>query len=343
VEIGPTGIFDSFLKRFGTTSPQIAVVSSTIIVAFGFEKRIDVGVWTVVWILTFVVSYLVSDLLPKSTKKAVVFCLVFLLGFAVAAALIHALFPNTWGQAVSDKVILSTVVAYALAQPTAVILAAYQYLARSRGMPLPARLAETAEREIWGVEFYRDDMRYEIDFMDMNDKSVTVKTALSYKITNRMFEKKKYPMTVKYYPDRGTIKIFKIDHKSVETSPNDLNQLGLRYEIDMPPRQTRVVETELIEQLPPVGSEMFTTYYPTTKLVLIVRNNIPDKVGFEVEHFAGQTPETHRSGNEITYVISDGLLPFQGFRLHWQPKPSEGGSNGSDPPHSNGARSADVG
>ena len=342
MEIGPTGLFDSFLKRFGTTSPQIAVISSAIIVAFGFENQIDVGVWTVVWILTFVVSYLVSDLLPRSTKNAVVFCLVFLLVFAIGAYLVRRLSPDEFDQAVANKVVLSAITAYAFAQPTAVLLAAYQYLARSRGMPLPALLAETAEREIWGAEFYRDDMRYEVDFMEINDKFVKIKTALSYKVTNRMFEKRKYPMTLQYYSGRGEVTKFNIDHNRVQTAPNDITQLGLRYEIDIPARQTRFVDTELIEELPTVSWEMFGTFYPTTKLLLIVRNNLPDKIRVEVEHFSSHTPESNRQGNETTYVINDGLLPFQGFRLYWQPEVSEGDSNGPASQQTEDTRRAHV-
>ncbi len=318
MEIGPTGLFDGFLKKFGTTSPQIALVSSTVIVAFGFENVLDVGVWTVTWILTFVVSFLVADLLPRTSRGALTFCLGFLALAAGVGWAVHVQAPGARALILSHPVALTAIAAYVFAQPTAVLLAAYQYAARLRGKPLPASLVAHAESEIWGVDFYREDMTYEVEFSEAGNGRVLIVTKVSYKVTNRRFEKKTYPVTMKYNAAHGRMRVFRINRKIRPVSSPDMSTgMGLRYDLALAPLQTVFVEAEMEETLPIPGWEVFGTHYPTTHFALVLRNGCGPTLRIDVENFTHDAPDLARHGDEDVFTLANGLLPFQGLRVHW--------------------------
>lgn len=316
-EVGPTGLFNEFLKRFGTTSPQVAIVASTIVVAFGLKERIDVGVWTIVWLLTFAFSYLISDLLPRTTARALLLCAAFF-ACAAAAAWAVARYAPAWVDFVAaDRVVLSGLAAYLVAQPTGILLYAYQQRSRSQGHPLPASLVELAEREIWGAKFFREDMRYEVEFL-LSSGRVEVATKLSYKVTNRSFDRLSYPVTMKHDPVHGRVTSFRVDYKpQPTTNPGVRTQSGLDFKLPLAPGQTAVVEAELVESLAIPGWELFGTYYPTTSFALILRNKSHPILKLDVEPLAPDAVEASDSGNEYVRVLPSGVLPNQGFRVHW--------------------------
>lgn len=317
--------FDSILKEFGTSVPQLSIVIAVIIGSLGFDEYFNAGAWTIVAILCFSLVYLFRRQITHDLRKTGIFVFVLVLLFLTPVVVV-GLTLNDFALLLRKNIVIITVyLAISITIPLAILISSYRKQEQLYGLPpYPTPLNDAIDNQLIKVQFYRSNILYDIVFIDIDDKFVTLETRMSYDVTNRGSSNQEFSVVLRTDDPNAKVIDFSFNgEKLFVDDPSYRRPHGFEVRRSIPGGETVSVYFHDKSKYRLSDSELYTTYDPATDLTLQVR--IPEKIeivpSFEVHYKRSiKNVDPKREGNYIVVHMLDGLLPYQGVRMNWDKK-----------------------
>ncbi|WP_329132729.1 hypothetical protein OG552_13920 [Streptomyces sp. NBC_01476] len=317
----PDGMFGKILREFGLQWTNIAVLSGVLFSTFGLEKYMNSGVWTISAVTSFCVAYFfrrqITGEFPRVAMLSGLAALLLLGG--------PLLYYLHRGADIGDLIaghrnLSTTYLACSLVIPLAVAIVAYRRQEQELGGSVPVVIRQALNAAVISAAFYRENQIYMVTVASMGDGKVTLRTALTYTVRNRRKDPQQwYGSFVSPAAETRYVRVA-IDGREIDvTDPDYLSPRGLRVSRTIQGRSGLKVEFEAEEDFRASDSELFTAYAPTDSLALMVENPYADSLRFHFETLYPVKADPETDGQIVSCRIDTGLLPFQGFRLHWSP------------------------
>ena len=320
--------FSGILEEYGTSVPQFSVVIAVIIGSLGFDKYFNAGIWTIIAILCFSLVYLFRRQIGSDLRKTGIFVLVVVLLFLIPGVVVGLISKN-FKLLLQENVVIGTVYSSALITiPLAMLISSYRKQERAYGLTYPNSLNNAIDNQLMKAQFYRNNIKYEIIFINRDDESVTLETRMSYDVTNRGSEAHVYSAVVRTDDPTAKPIDFSFDDERIYISdPRYRTAYGFKVPRTIPGGKTISVYSYDQSKYRLNDSELYTTYDPATDLTLQVRNLVKNLIiSFEPHYDRNNSKiDPKEEGDYLVVRMPDGLLPYQGVRMNWKNK---GGHDG---------------
>lgn len=188
-------------------------------------------------------------------------------------------------------------------------------------VPFPASIELAAEDQLYGRDFYKKDVKFEIDVSDAEDsRDLVFETRMSYAVVNRTATDREWRTEYNYDRAHGVILEANVDDEPYDPEQRDFQVgRGLSIRRMLAPHGVGKTYIHAKEHWPGRGSTFFTSYHPATGLSVIVRSHTPN-VEFDFEILYFEDRRTIRNQSHWEMHLEKGLLPYQGVRMNWKRK-----------------------
>jgi hypothetical protein len=325
LKLVPDSFLGKLLNRFGIQWTHLAILSGVLFSSFHLEEYLNPGLWMLGTLAAFSLVYLYSDEISENFLKVSIWCALIGLGLLlVPVATLFALgqdipaFIKQWSQAVTIYLSL------AIGIPAGIMILSYRNRDEQRS-PLPPALALAAKQAVQS-DFIHESVSYEIEFLPTPEKKIVMQFTAIMNLVNRSSRKvtyrdifdpagsdrdvfyatiKQQPINTKS-PDRQYGRGVLLAH---EAEPNE------RFEIVVRGRSTfHERDSELVGVYLPCSSLTVRVKKPPNGLEVNIQSLLPGKNEAQVQ-----------PNGDILFQYADGVLPFQGTRVFWQPASSRSG------------------
>ena len=216
--------------------------------------------------------------------------------------------------------------------------------------PFPLRIESAVEDQLYGRQFFRKRVRFNVVATLAKDGDLCFETEFSYTAVNRTDDYGDWPLGYRYHRWPGSVEELRIrgKHYDPDLRGGEHTPRGLNINVRVQPREEVDIYLRVKETWPTEDATLYTSYYPATDLTVVVTANVPNvEFKFEPHYFMKPGQHVTRKGNRYSVEFPDGVLPFEGLLLHWKRKERENGHKKStrtrsgdrrDPPRSLDAR-----
>lgn len=313
--------FDKPLRsQFGVGVPQIATAVAVILGSLGLKERFDAGTWTVVAVLCFAAAYLYRYQISSRLALTTWWVIGFLVVFGAAGFLYYCSQGTTqdfWTWEKYHKPLAAAYFSFLTSASVAWLVTSANKQNAVLGRYYPGIIERAITDQLYGLDFYKEAVRFDIEVSALDNDWATLITELSYKVTNRTDSSKIWSMDYAFNRKfGGKVLDAKFDNESIQIDdPNYLTELGIKVPRPVEAGHTSRIYFKVEERFRSRDSELYTSYHPATDLKVTVKNKFPDlRIYFTVLHFS--TPKEEASPKSI--YLSSGILPFQGVRMNWR-------------------------
>jgi hypothetical protein len=315
---------DILKEEFGTGVPQIATVVAVVIGSLGLQDYFNAGAWTVVAVLCFAAIFLYRRQLPSRLSRTTAWVASFLLisafaGFEFFEHLSKADHPLDWLK--QHPIAITIYFSFLSSVSLASLITSYRKQEKVLGLTYPARIEAAITKQLFSLDFYKEDVVFKIRAQDTNGDWVKFTTEMSYTVINRTQSEKQWQMEYKFNRDSGAVKEARFNEEDIEVTEPQYNLgTGIHVPKLIQPGKSAKVYFKVEEEFRLRDSELYTSYYPASELKLVVLNESSKiKFHFEVLHFSEPVQPKGQLKNQKILYLKSGLLPFQGVRMNWRP------------------------
>jgi hypothetical protein len=320
---GLEGAFDGILRQYGTNVAQVSTVVAVVIGSLGFSDYFNAGAWTLLSVVSFALAYMYRRQTPANLPKTTAWVIVFLMmtaGLPLAIGIYHLGWDAFLKSLSAHKTFFSAYSAFVVTLSVAILITSYKKQELYSGGKFPDKLENAIASQLYQCPFYREKIFYDIEIVDCSaeDKTLNLKTTLTYNVTNRSDDPEDYPVTYTLKHELSHVEQVSINKKPYDPqSPEYQFGRGIKIVEKIPPRATYPVSVLVFEQMYLGDSDMYTTYYAASDLRVRVMNPFPDLiVDFELWYPDKTLPPGSGTTREV--VLDKGVLPFQGVRINWK-------------------------
>lgn len=183
----------------------------------------------------------------------------------------------------------------------------------------PEKIERAIISQFYNRNFYKEKITFDLKVENIREDKLQLTSELTYYVTNRANQVHNWLMEYKYKYENAVLIEALFDETIYKETPDIIYGRGIRISQPMLPGQRSKVKFIVTEQFRLNDSEFFTSYHPATDLTLNLENNFNNILfDFEILYFSQVNP-VHNE-NLVTVKFNDGILPFQGVRLHWKKK-----------------------
>lgn len=184
------------------------------------------------------------------------------------------------------------------------------------GSGYPAPIEQAISEQLLLRHFFKSRVIFRVMVEDVKNDTATFLSELSYDVTNRT------DSAQHWYIGRRIRRPSSLREVYFNGLPRDADGLdnrdarGLRVPCLLEPGQTGSVLVRVREDMRVPDSELYTSYYPATDLLVHVA--FPDKpISFDVEQLYFMKVQPERENGTLRVYMDRGILPYQGLRLNW--------------------------
>ncbi len=202
----------------------------------------------------------------------------------------------------------------------AILITSYRKQEKVLGLTYPARIEAAITKQLFSLDFYKEDVLFKIRAQDTDGSWVKFTTEMSYTVVNRTQSEKQWLMEYRFNKDSGVVKEARFNDEDIEfTDPQYDLGTGIHIPRLIQPGKSAKVYFKVEEEFRLRDSELYTSYYPASELKLVVLNESSKiKFHFEVLHFSEPLKPKGQLENQKILYLKSGLLPFQGVRMNWR-------------------------
>jgi hypothetical protein len=309
---------ESVLREFGVQWTQITIFTGAALSSLHLTPFIDPAVWIVATATSFLIAYVfrrqVSGNLPRVAAAAGL-AAVFLLSAPLGIAAIQHY--DVANELQAYRIPWTVYAAFAVVVPLAFVILSYRKQEALFGGTYPSSLHRAISENLLEGAFYRESQVYKLEVAGVTKNTLTLRTKLSYVVVNRTGLPQMYTGGFVSPFNRGRVLEANVDDYEIDVQdPDYLKERGFfvtrRLEAYGRLSYTFVAE----EVFPSRYSELFTAYVPATSLEIQLINPFKE-VTFTFESLLPQKVDPLRTGEIVSCATPGGVLPYQGFRLHW--------------------------
>jgi hypothetical protein len=314
----PESFLGRVLQEFGLQWTQVAIFAGAAFSSLRLTPYLDPAVWMLVTGGSFALIYIFRRQISGSFPRVAVFSgllLLMLIGVPLAIALSRGV--QITRVLSSNRVPWTVYIAFSVIVPFACAMISYRKQESMFGGPYPKVIQEAIAVQLAEQNFYREDQVYALEVAALTRTSLVLRTALSYTVVNRTKTQQKYTAAfvktgtkTKYIS--ATIGDLAINVKD----PDYLKERGLFIDRTLPPSGRLYCAFVAEEAFPVRYSELFTAYAPATSLTIRLKNPYTD-IDFDFESLLPEKVDPTGEDDALVCRTVGGVLPFQGFRLHW--------------------------
>lgn len=316
----PESFLGKVLREFGVQWTQVTIFIGAALSSLHLTPFIDPAVWIVATALSFVVAYVfrrqVSANFPRVAAAAIV-----IVGVAIAVPftiLVHR-HLDMGNEFQRHRIPYTVYLGFAITTPLAFAILAYRKQEDTLGSRYPAELERAISSDLMTSAFFRKNQQYDIEVQSVNATGVTYNITLTYTAVNRTTSASRITGGYVSPFNRAQLTAVKIGDQSIDVQdPDYRTESGFFVTRTLGPGQELNFQFTAEETFPLTYSENFTAYLPTTSLMLRLRNPF-EQLAFSVESLLPNKVDPVRDGDVLTCSVPGGVLPYQGFRLHWRP------------------------
>jgi hypothetical protein len=201
--------------------------------------------------------------------------------------------------------------------PLAFILVSYQKQEIMFGMKYPKKIVSAIDK-LYSVPFYKKNTIYELTVQEVNNDIIKINTILKYEIVNRTLETQKWIMQYKYKEGTGNIISAKFNNEDLFIQSRDYKVgRGVEIPININSKDSGEIYYEAEEFFKFNQSELYTTYFPSDILTIIVNNPLQQEVLLDIEGLCATPYSIIKKDNTIIVEIKEGVLQYQGVRINF--------------------------
>jgi hypothetical protein len=194
--------------------------------------------------------------------------------------------------------------------------------------PYPPAINSALEAQLHSKHFYKSSVVFLLDIKELYPEAFDMITHLDYKVTNRTSAPHHWQMQ-KRIREGGKALSVMYNGREVGSDALDFQYgRGLKIPRLLEPGETAAVSFVIQERVRLVDSDVYTSYHPATDLTVRVQNPFHRAVFFDFEPLYFGNIERPRQGYEMELRLSNGVLPFEGVRLHWTGEKHHGSDEG---------------
>lgn len=312
-------VFDNSLKSYGITVSQVSVIIMLFLSTFGFSNLFNVGVWTLSTIFSFLVVHIIRRYISSNVLSVIVWSL-FLMFLVIFATMYICYIYKIIDISVfinNHRNFSSVYFSMLISIPLAFILISYQKQEIMFGMEYPKKIVSAIDK-LYSISFYKKNTIYELTVQEVNNDTIKINTVLKYEIINRTLETQKWIMQYKYKEGTGNILSAKFNDENLFIYSRDyMVGRGIEIPININSKDSGKIYYEAEEFFKFNQSELYTTYFPSDVLTIIVNNPLEKEVLLDIEGLCS-TPYSIIKKDSATIVkIEEGVLQYQGVRINF--------------------------
>jgi hypothetical protein len=320
-ELLPESFLRGVLSEFGLQWTHVAIFSGVAISSLGLEDFLNPGLWMVCAIVAFTGVYLFRRQITGDFPRAFAIGLsVIVVGLSVPAYIISGQAKGgvaLWAK--GHRGAVTAYAAFATLVPLAYAIGSYRKQETLLGGPFPRLIRDSIVTQLVEQPLYRKDQTYQLEIVSFERGRVTIRTRLTYVVVNRTRSSVRHDVWFRSSAVSVEYRNAVIGGKAINPSdPEYRTERGLRIACPLPPGGEVSVDLVADEIFDRRGTELFGAFLPTTELRLSLDNPWSHLLDVHVET---SLPEPHPPNikGAISEYRATGLLPFQGYRLHWRP------------------------
>lgn len=323
----PDGFLARLLKEFGIQWTHLVIISGVVFSSFGLQKFLDPGVWILGTIGSFSLVYLFRYQIKSNFPKTAMWA-----GIALAGGLLAAwgglyVAGQDVGHFLESNTKISTIyISIVVGVPIGALILSYRAQDEFLRIPLPPAL-EVAAKAVSQSDFVHESVYYDIEFIRESIDNVIMRFDVIMNVINR---NKKEVLYQDYFDPAGRNKRFlhaELNRSPINQSdPDRLAERGLILSYRAKPEehfQIRVIGESTFHSR---DNELVGVYFPCDFLLIRIKKP-PDGLSVHIQSLLREKVDAKRlDTGDLTFEYSNGVLPFQGTRVFWEPR--TGLSNG---------------
>lgn len=315
----PESFLGKVLKEFGIHWTHIFVISAVVLSVFGLDEVLDPSIWIIGIVSAFMSVYIFKDYISSNFISILLICV--LLGALLAilvSPLVEFLPYNVNDRIRAEKTWLTLYTSISFGIPFGACMISYNKRPEVDLLPLPNSVLDCAKVQINQAPFFIDKATYLIGL----DKSGNGEVRFSFELHFRIINRSRKALTYRdIFDPAGATSDFidaSIDGREIDPrDPDFIHGRGIVLTKDIPGRSAFDVKVSAITMFPNLGSELVGCYFPARELEVRVTYAHSD---FDVSiqsMLMEKIPVKKMPNGDLLVSYKDGLLPFQGVRIHW--------------------------
>jgi len=208
-----------------------------------------------------------------------------------------------------------------LGVPLGVLILSYRSQDEFLRSPLPDTLAKAVNESLRMSEFVHERVDYIIELVSSGDSHIVLRFDVTMNLINRSKRQATYR---DIFDPAGSNRRFlyaSINGRGVNyEDPERLSERGLHLEYDAKPGENFQVAVKGESTFDLRDSEMVGTYLPCAALSILIRRP-PDSLRVSIQSWLSKKVDPRRlESGDLLFEYLDGVLPFQGTRIFWEPR-----------------------
>lgn len=327
-DLVPRGFLGRLLAAFGLEWANLVILVGVLITSFGLDPYLNSGLWAFGAVASFSAVYVVRRSIGTQFRFHFICTLVLVTALAIALIAIQtyvtpldALFRGYRNQ-------LSVLVSVWVTAPLAVCIVSYRKQeeeerrrTESRFPALPTQLDEVIRKSVTEYPFYNHGVEFLVEFADPVGDSVRVTFEVTLSPVNRSNEVQHLQDIVDPAGSDIVYEYAVADGVSINTADPDYNsERGFVLIRDLEPGQEIRWTVRATSSFRTRDWEFFGSFFPSTSLSVYVKSPPQSlKVSF-ISFLSKKVDPKQLPNGDITFETREGILPFQGLKLVWQPR-----------------------
>jgi hypothetical protein len=324
VEPIPEGFVRKLLDAYGLQWTHLVIISGVVFSSFGLEAYLNPGIWILGTVASFgLVLLFRSEIQGKlSFPRAAAIAAAIIIVGSVVFVLVGDDRPHQnlaqFTKAHSDLVTVFFAVLVALPVGTAIL--SYRASDELKYEPLAPHLAEAVKTSVAHSAFAHDSVSYVIQLSYPGEAADLPGVVFHYTVTMNVVNRLRAPATYRdVFDPAGTDRRFLYAAINGRNIPRDADRLAARglllaYEAKALERFQVTVEASSIYHLR--DNELVGTYLPCERLSITLKAP-PEGLSVDVQSLLStKVDATELETGDLVWE-HEGLLPFQGARIHW--------------------------
>jgi hypothetical protein len=338
VEPIPESFLGKLLGAYGLQWTHLVIISGVAFSSFGLERYLNPGIW----ILTTVAAFGVVFLFRAQIERRVTFPVAAAAGLVLVGAgfggLVLAADPTRHQSLGTFMEVHSTVATLYLGLlvgiPVGIAILSFRSQETFRYAPLTPKLALALNETVAHAPFALDTAMYVIDLqLEHSTTSGGLSThsgsgspqrilfhyTVNMAVVNRLAERVTYTDVFDPAGDDKSFVYATLKGKKVQMNPERLSGRGLHLTYEAEPSERFEVFVEGQSTFHVRDSELVGTYLPCEHLRIMIRRP-PDGIAVQVQSLTPKPTDVEELPNgDLMWEHAQGILPFQGARVFWEP------------------------
>jgi hypothetical protein len=322
VKFLPDSFLGKLLQEFGIQWTHLAILSGVVFSSFHLEQYLNPGLWMLGTLAAFSLVYLFRDYISKnflvvSIWAALSGLILLLVPLAVLFGLGQDIpaFIRQWSQAATIYLSL------AIGVPAGSMILAYRNKDEFLRTPLPPQLAEAAKEAASHSDFIHESVSYQIELLPTPAKEVVMRFTVTMNVVNRAKRKTIYQDFFDPAGRYSKMHYATIKQQSINTEDPDRSfKRGLLLTHEAEPNERFEVVVSGESTFYGRDSELVGVYLPCNSLTVRIKKP-PPNLSVNIQSLLPKKIDSKpQPDGDILFEYADGVLPFQGTRVFWEPR-----------------------